>query len=143
MLKRKGIGSSIPFASPDAIQDIKNRITNRSSGPRSPIFTTPKTVGGALAGGAFPWLMPEGEPYSKSVNDLNVFTKPDAYGAADQLKADITNNINSTSDANEKLNLQALLRQVPKSVDEKTKNKLILQLMAITGINPREPVANP
>ena len=143
MLKRKGIGSSIPFASPDAIQDIKNRITNRSSGPRSPMYTKTKTVGGGIAGFAFPWLMPEGQPYSKAVNDLNVFTKPDAYGAADQLKSEITTSINSTSDANEKLNLQALLRQVPKSVDEKTKNKLILQLMAITGINPREPVANP
>ena len=143
ILQRKGMGSSIPFASPDAIQDIKNRITNRSSGPRSPMYTKTKTLGGGIAGTAFPWLMPEGEPYSKAVNDLNVFTKPDAYGMADQLKSDITTSINSTPDPNVKLNLQALLRQIPKSVDEKTKNQLLLQFMAIAGHNLREPVANP
>jgi hypothetical protein len=143
MIKRKGMGSFMPFADSNAIQDIKNRIANRSSGPRSPTYTRTKAVGGGIAGALFPWLTPEGEPYSKAVDDLNVFTKPDDTGAADQLKLEIKKNIDSTSDETKKLNLQALLRQVPAKADEKTRSKLLLQLLSIVGINPREPVANP
>jgi hypothetical protein len=77
------------------------------------------------------------------VDDLNVFTKPDDTGAADQLKLDIKKNIDSTSDETKKLNLQALLRQVPAKADEKTRSKLLLQLMSIVGFNLIEPVANP
>jgi hypothetical protein len=143
IIKGKGMGSYMPYATPDEIQGIKDRIAARGSGTKSPMYTKPKALGGGIVGAMFPWLTPEGEPYSKAVDDLNVFAKPDDTGAADQLKSDIKKNIDSTSDETRKLNLQALLRQVPAEADEKTRRKLFLQLMSIVGFNPREPVANP
>ena len=137
MIKGKGMGSYMPYATPYEIQGIKDRIAARGSGTKSPMYTKPKALGGGILGAMFPWLTPEGEPYSKAVDDLNVFKKPDALGAANEIKLNINHRINGATDPVVKKNLEALLREVPEEADENTRKKLLLQLMSIIGINPR------